>query len=302
MKLHPARSRLGGFTLIELLVVIAVISTLIGLLLPAVQKVRASAAKASCSNNMKQAGLALVLFHDTYKLFPSNGGWDGKQTIPDSTGTPFTPKTLDKQLNQLNHWGVGDPTLGPREQTGSWAFSILPNIEQEPAFRNRDRSVAVRVYACPARRTATSLAVVADDAYGKYTSGGWTWGKVDYGCNLQAFENRPTCFATASFTDGLSNTVLLGEKAYDPVVYTPDTWYWDEPFFLGGSKGTGRGGLGVVPARPGVPYKENWGSAHLNSAQFVFGDGSVRAISFSVDPIVMEAVLTPNGGEVATLP
>jgi prepilin-type N-terminal cleavage/methylation domain-containing protein/prepilin-type processing-associated H-X9-DG protein len=299
----PGRQpRSRGFSLVELLVSIAVLSILIGLLLPAVQKVRESAARTACQNNLKQAALALTMHHDARKVFPSNGGWDGKQTIADTAGAPFTPSTHDKLLNETYQWGVGDPARAPKDQTGSWAFAILPHVEQEAAYRNRDWKAVVPVFACPTRRSARAETVVAEDAYGRYVGGGWEWGKIDFACNLQALDNRPTCLRIGEFKDGLSNTALVGEKAFDPTVNGPNTWYWDEPYFLGGSKGTGRAGLGIVPARPGVPYKENWGSAHPGGAQFGFGDGSVRLVRFDTDLTVVEAFLTPDGGEAVKLP
>ena len=103
------RHRRHGFTLIELLVVIAIIGVLIGLLLPAVQKVRDAAARTRCTNNLKEVGLALQHFHDTYKVFPSNGGWDGKQQILSTAGTPFTVQTHDFTTGGTYQWGVGDP-------------------------------------------------------------------------------------------------------------------------------------------------------------------------------------------------
>jgi prepilin-type N-terminal cleavage/methylation domain-containing protein len=296
------RSSKHGFSLVELLVVIAIIAVLIGLLLPAVQKVRAAAARISCGNNLRQIGLALTMHHDTFKVFPSNGGWDNLQKIPDSTGMLFSPQTYDKPLNQTYTWGAGDPTKSPRDQLGSWAYPILPNMEQEPAYRSRDYSAVVRSYICPARRMPVQIEVIAEDAVGKYWGGGLKWAKIDYACNLQAFDNRPTCYPIAHFTDGLANSILIGEKAFDPVINTLETWHWDEPYALGGSKGSSRGGIGLVPARPGVPYKENWGSAHPSGVQFVFGDGSVRLISFDTDTKVLLALLTPDGGEAVSSP
>src|SRR6202043_1550394 len=116
--------------------------------------------------------------------------------------------------------------------------------------------------------------VVLQDGNGIYSSGGWAWGRTDYAVNLNAFDNRPVCYPMSRFRNGLSNTVLVGEKAYDVEVQRL-SWFYDESFFLGGSKGTSRGAPGLSHDGPGINYKDNWGSPHSGGVNFVYGDGSV---------------------------
>lgn len=108
-------------------------------------------------------------------------------------------------------------------------------------------------------------------------------------------------------TDGLANTILLGEKALDPAGWATGSWYWDEPYFVGGSGGTVRGfgtkpdeGVKVLPdAHREIAYlfRYNWGSPHPGGANFAMADGSVRMIAYSTPEPVVAALLSPAGGE-----
>ncbi len=291
----------SAFTLVELVVVIAIVAVLIGLLLPAVAKVRSASDNVTCSNNLRQIGVALTQFHDQNRVFPSNGGWDGKQQIPSITGDLFTPSTFDYTTNQLYKFGVGQPNVKAQEQTGSWGYAILPYMDQESLYLQPLWDVGVPSYVCPARRSPVATPVVDEDAWGIYKAGGFEWARTDYGVNLGAFSPRPKCYSTERFTDGLSTTVLVGERAYDAAVQAK-SWYFDESFYVGSSKGTSRGAPGLSPDGRGINYKDNWGSAHIIGVYFLFGDSSVRLQSFETDVDTMIALLTPDGEEVVSAP
>jgi prepilin-type N-terminal cleavage/methylation domain-containing protein/prepilin-type processing-associated H-X9-DG protein len=300
----PTSPRARAFTLIELLVVLGILGVLAGLLLPAVQKVREAASRLKCANNLRQLGLAAHLHHDTHRAFPSNGGWDGKQTIPAADGGRTVPYTNDFDVPGYDYWGVGDPALTPALQTGSWLFALLPYLEQHQAYRQRDWAAPVQMYFCPSRRLLPPLAPVNDER-GIYNGGGWAWAKADYAANALVVPNRPrdraaSCLNLQALTDGAAHTVLAGEKAMDARSYQAAGWWWDEPFFLGGSDSTSRKGSQVLRDAPGVALqtRENWGSAHPGGAQFVFADGSVRPVPYSTPPAVVRALMTPSSGEV----
>ncbi|HEY8505704.1 MAG TPA: DUF1559 domain-containing protein, partial [Gemmataceae bacterium] len=177
-------ARRSGFTLIELLVVIAIIAILIGLLLPAVQKVREAAARMSSSNNLKQIGLAVHNYHDTHKRLPYNGVWDV--------------------------WG--NPNVAG---SGSWCYQILPNIEQNAAYRAGSTSpgpqLPISTFICPGRGR------VGYTPPGSNTHSGST---TDYAINVRI--NAPADGSTGAadrkvkltgITDGTSNVILAGHAS-----------------------------------------------------------------------------------------
>lgn len=292
-------SKRSASSLIELVVVIAIIAVLMGLLLPAVQKVREAAGRISCANNLKNIALAFHQHHDAYQVFPSNGGWDGQQEIPSTTGVP-TPIVMIEYGDppNIHHWGVGVPGQAPTAQIGSWAYALLPFVEQQAIYQDQAWTIPVRIYICPSRRSAAAQLEIASDQYGTYTGGGWSWGKTDYAVNSFVVPNRPSCLSMANLTDGASSTLLIGEKSLDPKNYLTGTWFWDEPFFFGGSGGTSRSGTAIYPDAPDVLFPYNWGAVHPAGAQFALADGSVRLIAFGTNRNTVGALMTPDGGEV----
>jgi prepilin-type N-terminal cleavage/methylation domain-containing protein/prepilin-type processing-associated H-X9-DG protein len=300
-----------GFTLIELLVVIAIIAVLVGLLLPAVAKVRDAANRMSCQNNLKNIGLAMLMHHTTYRVFPSNGGFDSSATVFVIKRDPPGPGRCNPQCT----WGVGQPNKTPQDQTGSYAYAILPFMEQENAHvrgtnaANGGHGTGVKSYMCPGRgRLASQRVPAADPLYVGITyetrpAGLQPWGKTDYAVNNVAIRGRGNpLLKLERIKDGSSNTLMIGEKAMSLDAYDTGGWHWDEPVFVAAG-GTSRGGNVIVQDRtePGNPingfFWNNWGSPHTGNAQFVFFDGAVRGLSYGLRTTLVSALMTPTGGE-----
>ena len=232
----PLRPRRNGFTLIELLVVIAIIAILIGLLLPAVQKVREAAARTKCSNNLKQIALALHSYHDAVGEFPSARPW---RSSDNCVANAANANHRQSSSSPVPCTGTPYPTTA--DGFGSWQFRILPYIEQANAqaqvigkANSTDYLAAIvllrgsplATYQCPsdpnggstlpngAAQTYLSnyLGVTGNDD--NLETGSWGSNATNGLFRLKSYKRSigKKSVKFASITDGTSNTVAVGER------------------------------------------------------------------------------------------
>jgi prepilin-type N-terminal cleavage/methylation domain-containing protein len=299
-----------AFTLVELLVVIAIIGVLIALLLPAVQAAREAARRSQCLNHLKQIGLAVQMFHDSKKSIPPSrvdchhGTWA-------SVIWPYLEQAAIAQ-----RW---DPEK-------SFHFQPLENVQ-----------IQVPVYLCPTRRSPPQLSLEGDErgsvrhrpgglsdyavaiGDGQDFQGDGEGGDDGVGAPNGAFRRQQAkCFGFdpnflfkgsysgglefRNISDGLSNTIFVGEKHLtlegfgkksfdDNSVYNPD--FHRTIARYGGPKAP----LAVSPDE-GIPPNSNFGSWHAGVCNFAFGDASIRPVSNTIDPLVLQRLVVIDDGEV----
>ncbi|SRR5579871_3039040 len=285
----------AGFTLIELLVVIAIIGVLIALLLPAVQKVRETANMTQCANNLKQFSLAALNHHTTTRRLPSGGwGWD---------------------------W-VGQPDRGTdHRQPGGWAYNLLPYMEQNALHDAAPLTVIttpIKSLNCPSRREAKLFKLTRTEAYWNVPRLPPAVARLDYAANTgdaDADENDagPTSLTagdasypwkdTSGYTGvvflcseiairdiitGASNTYLFGEKYLNPDDYETGADKGDNECAYVGFDNDNHRATAAAPKQDtrGVSNTKIFGSAHVAGMYMSYCDGSVRLVSYSVDPAV----------------
>lgn len=327
-----------AFTLVELLVVIAIIGILVALLLPAVQAARDAARRAQSQNNLKQMGLAVANFESTFRHLPNSGGYDYTPGIP-ANSAPYQTRSNGQIVatpdvhTVIPGYGVfrprwGNPASDPRFQLGSTFYSLLPFLEQAALYEDplACYRTPVNAFYMPSRRRGTYPVPATDPVYPgwSYSDGGFgACARTDYAANeLVFFTTYAGWGKVAGFqdlTDGTSNTVAIGEKALALRAYQAGSYYWDEPWILGGNGGVGRCGfelygdrqLNLFPDRvSGAGWNDgqyscgggNWGTPSPGGPQFVLADGSVRTIAFTVDKQVMFNLIRPADGNPASSP
>ena len=300
----PKRPSARAFTLIELLVVIAIIAILIGLLVPAVQKVREAAARTQCENNLKQIGLGMHNFHDVFKVLPycRTGGHE-----QDNTWAVIILPFIEQQSLYTKWFSTAIPNLDGPQIKSIYPLISINDLRFNKTIRTQSAPLdnLVPLYFCPSRRDPQTCT--------KPFQSNLTGSSCDYAVcggddtplpnkNTGAFYiNGPygTGIKLTSITDGTSSTLLMGEKHLRPIDL-------GDGAVDGCIYSATPSGLSFRLAGPhfalalGSTDDQNgqFGSWHTGVVNFVFCDGHVQSLGTSISPTTLGFLATRQGGEV----
>ncbi|MFO0904787.1 MAG: DUF1559 domain-containing protein [Pirellulales bacterium] len=325
-----------GFTLVELLVVIAIVGVLTALLLPAVQAAREAARSTSCRNNLRQLGLAIHMYHDTYETLPAGYLANKADTIvkpqPPVDGGPKSNAGESNPYASLR-FDAPPPTpfiVEPQTPGWNWAALILNFMEQTPLHSRIDfnaavedpkhqsvRTTSVKQLNCPSDQRVGVFTVldeqnepVADAHTSSYVACFGSYGLINQEPeNGNGLFQRNSGHRLASVLDGTSNTIAIGERG---AILTQAPWCG---VVTGGTCRTTPGApvYSSVVEKPPVmslvrignrtlnsPYCEPYDffSAHRNTVFFTYADGSVHGLPSTISMTVLHALATREGQEV----
>jgi prepilin-type N-terminal cleavage/methylation domain-containing protein/prepilin-type processing-associated H-X9-DG protein len=268
----------AGFTLIELLVVIAIIAVLIGLLLPAVQKVREAAARMSCSNNLKQIGLAMHNFENSYRGFPP---------CRVNNPSPFTTFSLAK----FQH---------------TWAAFMLPYVEQQALYNQYNFNVNFDDNTDMSKGTTNYFVIQTDVKIFLCPSAPGGRKQTGNTPNLGVTDYSPTSavslsqYVTVTLPPG-DNTLrgVLGQNVLRPVSYVTDGTSNTMAFAEDAGRPHSTSGF-PGPCAVNCDNGEDIYSFHTGGANILMSDGAVRFLKATASMNTVALLLTPNDGQVAS--